>query len=476
MPSRTNASTDLVHRIRTSANILSAAAEPFGGLFPSLLTLEGEPILDEPPKPIPGQRPGDRAFPGSNLMHDHSMLAAFKLLAEFENDPASAAVTERYLDRFAAICSHPATGLYPWGEHAYWHLLENRFGNSYGLAGRDWPLTHDHLLQAPVWLWEELWERDPEIVRRFGRGLDGHWREGEPEEFIRHALIDTPGPQPGREQRSCDFARHTGHYIHDWSFIYAKEAEPEFRDRIRRMLDYWWFRRHPSGLLYSETRSPESDENHYHRLIPGQGLSLAVSLLESADRIEQTDPPLASTMRERAEVYLDGFLSAPHDLENGLLALQVDDKTLEAKKYTAARGSRYGANIGAAAALLCLAASRFVDDPRILSLAVAVTNASRPEAFPTDVHVPAKDVGMILSLALEMYAQTGEERWLEEARQVADQILPIYFDRPLLRGASGVDYYESQLLPGYLAGALVRLGIYLSDPNHPPIPADFTNR
>lgn len=203
---------------------LIAAAQPHEGLFPSLIDRRTGTMLTTLPAAIPGQRDGDRAFPGSNLIHDEATLKTLYALASAWNRPDYAVAADRYLQHFASHCTNTATGLFPWGEHSFWHLTENRVGNSYvhdkrfESMGQHLPPTHDHLRQAPLWLWEKLWAFNPRCVERFAEGLDFHWQQGERKEYIRHANIEER-THPTPNQRSCDFPRHGGFYIFDWAYF-----------------------------------------------------------------------------------------------------------------------------------------------------------------------------------------------------------------------------------------------------------------
>ena len=238
---------------------LIAAAEPYGGLFPSLLDRANGEMLAELPPAIAGQRDWDRAHPGSNLMHDQVTLKTMYALADALDRPRYAAAADRYLERFAKHCTATATGLFPWGEHSHWHLDEDRIGNSCSHFKNAPQPIHDHLRQAPLWLWEKLWQFNPRCVERFAEGLDFHWQQGRHEEYIRHAqIVERRYPEPSAS-RSCDFPRHSGFYLFDWTFAWVKTRRDEFRDQIERMLDYWWLKRDERGLLQLESRSPADE-------------------------------------------------------------------------------------------------------------------------------------------------------------------------------------------------------------------------
>lgn len=468
----------ILEKISRACDLLIVSGRPHGGLFPSLLDRRtGVPLAALPPA-IPGQRNADRAFPGSNLIHDEAALKTLYALAAALDRPEYATAADAYLRRFATHCTGTATGLFPWGEHSFWHLTEDRIGNSYRVLdptnGPD-SATHDHLRQAPLWLWEKLWQFNPDCVERFAEGLDFHWQEGRKEEYIRHAFIEER-TYPTLHDRACDFPRHGGFYMLDWSFAWMKTRRADFLAQIRAMLDYWWVKRDPRGLLLIESRAPESAARFHGINSPGQTMSLAASLLESASLVEVRDAALAALMRERALVYIEGFLAAPHDLANGVFALMSrrDDNTLS--EAMPVWGSKYGVWPASYVALTCLCAYRLTRDARLLDWAQAVGRRYLVDYFPDDVAVPAMDSGLGLGLLADLYDITGDNTWIEGALDLGDWLSGVYLDAPLPRGAAGIEWYESQMGPGFLLHGLARTALLALNPEACPLTADYTSR
>jgi hypothetical protein len=125
--------------------------------------------------------------------------------------------------------------------------------------------------------------------------------------------------------------------------------------------------------------------------------------------------------------------------------------------------------------LMALATARHMDDPRLVELAADIARAYLGEPFPEDINVPAKDAGLAIGLLAELPVKTGEEAWLEGAFHLAEAHAPRYLDHRLPRGASGIDWYESQMLPGHLLTGLARAALAaLGDTTS--LDADFTCR
>lgn len=462
----------ILSKVCDSIDVLVEAGKPCGGLFPSLLDLETHRMLTELPPPIHGQRMGDRAFLGSNLMHDQNLL---KIMYALGRDGYRDAA-DGYLRRFATHCTGTVTGLFPWGEHAYWHLEEDRVGDSHRLAlPNKAPGTtlHDHLRQAPVWLWKKLHAFNPSCVERFAEGLDYHYKDGEPREYIRHAHIERR-ERLERGPASSDFPRHGGFYILDWSFAYGKSQRADFLMQIETMMDYWWIHRDPAGLLLSTTRGPEAPAPMHDANTPAQTVSLAASLLEAAELLDGTQSELTDRMRKRAGVYTDGFLSAPHDPDAGVFVSACRRGTNEVLNTNPVWGSIYGNWPLAYVALIALCIFRRTEDERLLNWADGAARWHLRTPFPEGVPVPAMDAGLAIELLADLYDLTGDSDWLDRGMELARTLIPVYMDGDLVRGAAGIDWYESQMVPGDLLHGLARLALLAMRRDACPLTTNYT--
>ena len=94
-----------------------------------------------------------------------------------------------------------------------------------------------------------------------------------------------------------------------------------------------------------------------------------------------------------------------------------------------------------------------------------VGNTYLDEKFPVDrVHtegfkIPASDAGLTLELFADLYDITGESVWLEGGIELAETVLAVYFPETLPFGASGIDWYESQMGAAYLIHGLARVAL-----------------
>ena len=452
----------MINKICNAIDLIIESSKPYKRLFPSILHPQTGEMLTEKPTKIPGQRDGDRAHLGSNLIHDEPLLGTMNVLAETESKPEYVEAVDRYLAHFAQNCTNTTTGLFPWGEHSFWQLIEERVGCSRNPAGGT--AIHDHLRKVPLWIWQKLNTFNRACVQSFADGLDYHWTEGDGLEYIRHANIDTKAHLV-RGSRACDFPRHSGFYIFDLVFAYTQDQRPKTLQQIQNYTDYWWEKRDDRGLLRIESRSPKEDERFFENNAPTQTFSLGISLLESAALIEVLLPDLADQMRKYGSVYIDGFLAAPHNLETREFISLCQCKTNRIVERMSVWGSVYGAGTSCSTGVLCLAGWRLTQNEKLMEYARTVGTTYLDKKFPVDrvqteaFKIPASDAGLTLELFADLYDITGESVWLEGGIELAETVLEVYFPETLPYGASGIDWYESQMGAAYLIHGLARVAL-----------------
>jgi len=446
---------------------LAVAGEAHAGLWPNLMHMNGRGWPASLPEAIPGQRDGDRPYAGCNPLHDFPAL-------EVAYAMGGGQAADRYLRTFATRCTDTPSGLFPWGEHSFWDLVNDRVGNCYVWTRRAQPATHDRLRQAPRWLWEKLDAFNPDCVQRYARGLQSHYRTGEPSEYIRHApILKPPAPTGPRGDKSADFPRHGGFYIADWAFAYSRHPDPWLLEQIANMMAYWWPKRDEKGLLPLHTRVPEGDKHDQLNQVT-QTLSLGLSLLEAAEWLPGNMP-----LQAQGEAYGEAFLALPHDPRAGHIIAAYRRDTGETLRTFVPWGSKYGLNATAAGpGLLSVGYFRQTRKEAYLDFAETVGRMYRGDVPDSGDPIPAKDPGLTLELLAALYEETGEQHWLDTGFRLAENVLALYFDEnlPLPRAATGLDHYEAQLMPSYLLHGLARLLLLSKDRKQCPLQADFSQR
>jgi hypothetical protein len=86
------------------------------------------------------------------------------------------------------------------------------------------------------------------------------------------------------------------------------------------------------------------------------------------------------------------------------------------------------------------------------------------------------DAGLGLGLLADLYDLTGDTGWREGALQLAETLTGVYSDAPLPRGAAGIDWYESQMGPGFLLHGLARTALLAENRSNCLLGADYTAR
>lgn len=482
--SRAQQQAQMVQAVHTALEQLMIIADRHEGMLPSVMNIHTGETFDLPPAPIPGQRQGDRARWGCNLMHDIPLLQAILQLGQVSGKRDYVHMVDRYLSRFVQCCTDTPSGLFAWGEHAYWRLDQNRIGNSNAETGNDptYPVIHDHLRAVPIWLWEKLDALNPDCVQRFAYGLDYHFKSGKPIEFSRHACLLASDPNlpnhkgyesSGRPKRltssqdgANDFPRHSGFFTMDIAFAWTRSGDATLMPMLHRAADYWWQKHDEFGVLPLQSRGPECPR------LSTQTLSLANSLLHAAMLLETgpfTDTALAAELRHRATHYIDLCY-----IENG------SDDWQSVMQY---KGEIWGGSYGHQGLVLCrypnyfLGLYRLTGLSHLLDTAIELTYkiASIPIPTSTHRHIPAMDAAMALASMVDLYEITQEHVWLDHAFRLGQQILHLYFQHNLPIGATGINWYEAQLGSSYLICAMARLYSITLVSGKSSITSEYTN-
>jgi len=414
-------------------------------MFASLLELDTHENPEDTPANVPGQRYGDRSIHGGNLFHDIMLLRACDYATSLTGDHKYRNAASDYLRFFLDNCPQP-TGLFPWGEHAYWNFYKEAPGST----------THEYLGGIPMAFWERMWALNPRAVRGEADGLINHVVNLDTYDFDRHADIVKPLPTPRPKGIGfLDFPRHGGFYISVWTFVYSKTGDARYLDWSLKTIDHHWRLRNPrSGLprtsLQAESKNTASAESV---------LSLSVSLLESALLLP------AGEARNRyesvARAYLDSILRLPHRPREGRLvaAFPLDSEPARAKgDYSHPYRYMYGGAFTADDAVLLLAVYRLTGDKRALRLAedCAAYYARRDPPPPPEI-VRAHVYAGIIGLFCDLYDLEHKPAHLKQAERYARLAIERLFYRGLFRGATGINHYESDMMVGNLVYSLVWL-------------------
>lgn len=413
---------------------------------------------------LPGCRANDRSIHGNNLMHDIPLIRAFQYLTKLTGEESYSQAVKDYLDYYMKTCPDPNTGLFPWGEHTFWHFWYERpysYGNPFGND-----LIHDHLRAAPCWFWEEVQKRNPSVGEKFGTGLLGHiWDEND-FMYSRHAYLNSDKKSSG----TFNFPRHGGFYIVDWACAYKIRRDERFLKFCDRMIDHHKRRQCPR---YKYLKLCDSHPHLKPNCELLQVSSLAMSLYDAAALLGETQKDRKNRWQEFACQLAHAFVNHLGNWEEGQINSAVDFDSSQTVRRCNIWQSSYGAGaIAADLAVHALCLFRKIEQEKFLDFAKKVLQLylqtplpKKTQSFRTHAYVdmvPAHDFGSSLNLAVDLAEITGKEEYLENACKLADlsiKQLTIPGKAWFTAGsASEVSWYESALDVARVVYSLVRLG------------------
>ncbi len=371
----------------------------------------------------------------ANLARDCDILRSWWRLSEITGDPKYSQAADAYLRDFLAYCIAPNTGLFGWGAHVGYDLEQDQ------LVGD----AHEMERQVPPY--ERLYAMSPQAVVGEAEAVyQGHFQDKERMGFNRHAYLSSGNA--GTESGS--FLEYAVGKIYLWATAYRLSGDPRFLDYLRRFaislaghtteqdvrLPYMWWGERKAG----------KKGNDFQRDRAG-----LVNLALRA--VEQTPEPwvLAEMLN-----HLETWYERNPNWEQG--AWQPDYSEL---------------NWGGDSALL---AYRLTADPKYLQWALGFGERFRQVPRPTRMmaYMPAVNIRFFV----ELYRATGDGKWLEQAREVADLAVLFYDGRSnLFAGTIGVSrplYYDAAQGTGLLAQSLLEL--YQACTGPAPDPAAYCLR
>ena len=413
-------------------------------MFTSLIDLETHSNPEDKPGNSPGQRYEDRSLHGGNLLQDVMLLQSMDYMSKLTGNQKYQQHVTDYLTFFLENCPHPNTGLFPWGEHAYWNFYEEQ--NTYD--------THEFLGGIPYSFWERMWKINPKAILAESDGLINHVSDFETFHFDRHANIVRPMPVPRPEKYGgMNFARHAGFYIHLWTFAYSKAKDPKYKAWAENMLEHHWNLRSPASGL-PPNRKGDKDASSV------SCLALSLSLLEAAELLPSGDE-LRKRYELAANTYLDAILRLPHKATNGefLMTLQMDQAPENASGVNGHPYQfGYGGGLSADYAGLLAGIYRITKDERALKLAEGFADFyTKNNPPPITEAVFARVYASIIGLFIDLYEINQKNQYLDQAKRYAKYAIDNLYYNGMFRGATNINHYEGDMMVGSLVYNLVWL-------------------
>ena len=390
----------------------------------TLKLLEGDALARVAAIPFEqwGIRPHDRMLTAANPMHCENLCQTLCALTAATGEKRYAAEADRSLKFFLDRCQSAATGLFYWGEHAGWDLIQDR-----PMEGRSANL---HEFYRPWVLWDRSHQLAPAACRKFASGLWEHQIGDQTTgQFSRHATIAAHGPRT-----DAPYARHAGFYIATWARLYQLTREPALLKAIEVVLDGQEKNRREGGMLAGGSMKKGARREC--------DLGLAVSLGEAAPLLPE---PLAGKLRAVAKI---------NDGDPGAIKIKVD-----ANDNLWSAG--YGASGGQIAGVACLRMLRYRQTGLLAYKTLVVDAARQYLTGPINRSFPVHPgtVGCVIQLLLYAHELTGEQAYLARAEALAAEAVQIFTGDgcPLPKASHVHDHYEAVTGADTLMMALLAL-------------------
>jgi len=251
----------------------------------------------------------------NNLQFDSGRLRLLYALSEVTGDKKYAGAADEYLRYYLANLPEEGTGLFPWGDHRGYDVVEDET-----IKG-----SHEFKLIYPPW--DRMYRINPKAVTRAIESLKLH-------------IID--------ESRSYGFNRHYprggaphsmnssgGAYIVAWAFLYKTTGREKYLEWANRMADYLWSLRNPkTDLLAAMPYDPAYPDGYKSKIAQyrlartdymGQMTWYSANLLRASQLLGPSEGAkfrrqalaFIRAFSKRFDVQEDGSFHANFDLASG---------------------------------------------------------------------------------------------------------------------------------------------------------------
>ncbi len=381
------------------------------GLFLSALDRTTLGLLKVRPAPPGGIRRGDRPgrpwveMNGANPMLDQNLLRVLYSLTDITGEPGYAKAADEELTWFFQNCLSPKTSLLPWGEHLSWDVVYD-----VPISGGDEMM---HEFARPWALWDRCFALVPNESRKFARGLWDHQiANHKTGGFDRHAPYFEHGPVDGK-----DFARHAGFYIGTWCYA-------------------WKYRvfANPSNQVYLEAIETLLNRFERKRVQKDGSMAATIGPLECELAATMVPDPLSARLR--------AFAKKEDELMLPDLRRQVQGGT---NGYVPPKWQNgYSAGALANQAMFCLARFQQTDNEAYRDLVIAIADAYRGSRPDEDLDAWPQSFAHVISTEVAAHEFTGKARYLDQAQQIAQLAVDIFWqDNPLPRASMQTGHYET---------------------------------
>jgi len=217
---------------------------------------------------------------GSNLYWDQPAVVAARHVSRLSGDPRPAAAAERYVRDFLARCVSDRNGLFLWGNHIYYDVVEDRIVKFSG--------GHHEVRPLPC-AWDLFWAADPVATERCIRAIGlQHVKDPATGLFCRHADVKAVAPPSGGDASTHPFLEAGGVIVESLAWLHRRTggADRDLADLALRVARFSYDQRGGRTGLIRNQPGPERRWDYFASTTEA-GL-WAGCLLRAAERMGDT--------------------------------------------------------------------------------------------------------------------------------------------------------------------------------------------
>ena len=407
---------------------------------------------------------------GCEPLTDQPLIEVFYLLSERTGKRQYARFADSYIRSMTGLtCSK---NLFWWGTHRHYDFdTEKKLTNK----------ANHHEINVPCAQWEHLWEVDPAATRA---EIEAIWKwhivNKETGEHNRHADA----------KRGRSFPISGGAFVHAFAFLYSKTKQPEHLRWALLVADHHWQNRDPKTCLLPGQTGTGRDR------FDGKHSDTSVTGIYCHYLMKSYELTGVKKFRDQAIAYLTSYARYGYDRRSGKFygSLRLDGtpelgsratsgyEASEARGFVdlwepnplayeypiyTAQAYAYAYQLTGNRLMLDMAkhwAKWIRRDPPSKGCLLAPYRyagyAKRYSRYGTF----AGKYGRTISLFLHLYALTGKDTYLDDARELAREAVSKLYYRGLFRGHPASVYYSSADGVGFLLRSLLQLDAVLQAP------------